>query len=285
MSKSITRRRFLTLGATAAAGLTLPAAVQYEETNGVVLSRLDLAVPGLAPGLDGLRLAQISDLHLYQGGIHAAAEHTLRLLAAEPTDLVLLTGDQWDEPAGREVFPEWAARLPDTPVVAILGNHDYSSAGGGTQEARRHLARSVLERCGIDLLVNRGRTLAIRGEPLALVGLDDLRYGSPDPVAAGAGLRSGIPQIWLIHEPGAVDNLMLSPGDQPAAILSGHTHGGQVRVPGMPPLIPRGGGEYLAGWYATPSGRLYVSRGIGTSGLRARFRCRPELAIFTLRAA
>ena len=69
---------------------------------------------------------------------------------------------------------------------------------------------------------------------------------------------------------------------RPALLLSGHTHGGQIRLPGVPAFTPPGSGRYVAGWYLDPPAPLYVSRGIGTADIRARFRCPPELPVFRL---
>jgi hypothetical protein len=86
--------------------------------------------------------------------------------------------------------------------------------------------------------------------------------------------------VWLGHEPAVVDQLEAQVA--PAMFLSGHTHGGQIRIPGFPALTPFGSGRYVAGWYREARVPLYVARGIGTADVRARFLCPPELPIFRL---
>ncbi len=88
----------------------------------------------------------------------------------------------------------------------------------------------------------------------------------------------------MIHAPGYVDGVPRDLASRPAAILAGHTHGGQVRLPFYTPYTPTGSGRFVAGWYRDTVAPLYVARGIGTIVIPARFFCPPELPIFTLRA-
>ena len=278
MPTRITRRRFLAIGTTVVAGTLVPS-VGWRDSDRVSVSRHRVRIPGLPRSLDGMRIAQVSDLHLYDG-VHPVADDVAALLDRERPDLVVLTGDQWDRMEGSRTLSHWLQSLPGgLPAVAVLGNHEYW-AGASTAQAER-----IHERAGVALLVNRAETYAVNGAALTLVGLDDLRAGRPDAIAAAQAALPGVPQIWLIHEPGHVDVMEWPEEAEPALILSGHTHGGQIRLPGVPPVLPWGAGGYLAGWYQTGAGPMYVSRGIGSVGLRTRFRCPPELPIFTLQAA
>ena len=90
-------------------------------------------------------------------------------------------------------------------------------------------------------------------------------------------------RIWLAHAPGFVDQLTNVAAPKPALILSGHTHGGQIRLPALPAICPTGSGRFVAGWYRDTVAPLYVSRGLGTSVIRARLFCPPEITFFTLR--
>ncbi|TFG53522.1 MAG: metallophosphoesterase [Gemmatimonadales bacterium] len=278
MPSRITRRRFLAIGTTVAAGTLVPS-LGPAESNRVSLTRHRVRVPGLPSSLDRMRIAQVSDLHLYDG-VHPVADDVLALLDRERPDLVVLTGDQWDRMEGSRTLSHWLRSLPGSlPVIAVLGNHEYW-AGTTTAQAER-----IHEQAGAALLVNRAETCAINGAALTIVGLDDLRAGQPDAMTAAGAALPGVPQIWLIHEPGHVDLVEWPDAAEPALILSGHTHGGQIRLPGVPPVLPWGSGSYLAGWYRTSAGPMYVSRGVGSIGIRTRFRCPPELPIFTLEAA
>jgi hypothetical protein len=274
----LSRRRFITAGIMTAAAASIPFA-DAEATNRVRISRLTLPVPGLPIALSGTTIAQVSDLHLFESEPHAAARHALDALHRERPDLLLLTGDQWDQPQGAHALEQWLRALPrGLPVVAVMGNHEYSA---GTTPSR---ATRIHARGGAELLVNRSLILALRGGRIQLAGLDDMRYGSPDAAAAARGLDPDLPQIWLLHEPGQLDRTAWPDGPLPALTLSGHTHGGQIRCPGVPPILPQGSGRYLSGLYQTRRGSFYVSRGVGTSPPRIRVFCSPELPIFELRA-
>jgi predicted MPP superfamily phosphohydrolase len=132
-------------------------------------------------------------------------------------------------------------------------------------------------------LCNESATLTYRGARLRIVGFDDPVVGQPDPARALADPVPGVPEIWLIHAPAYIDTL---PTDtpRPSVILAGHTHGGQIRLPGRTLYTPPGSGRYVSGWYRGPLGPLYVLRGIGTATVRIRFCCPPEIPIFTLQA-
>lgn len=277
----MTRRRFLAAGAMAAAAAAIPFA-EAEATNCVRVTRVPMAVPGLATALAGATIAQVSDLHLYEGGYegepHLAARHALEMLEHERPDLLVLTGDQWDRGSAVSSLATWLGQRPaGLPTLAVLGNHEYSAGATARSATRAH------ERGGADLLVNRSVTVVLRGAPLQVIGLDDLRHGRPDPDAAARGLDPEVPQLWLMHEPGMIDQIRWPASARPFLTLAGHTHGGQVRCPGVPPLTPTGSGSYVSGLYRTSGGPLYVSRGVGATHPRIRVLCPPELPIFELR--
>jgi len=130
--------------------------------------------------------------------------------------------------------------------------------------------------CGVHYLRNESVELV---PGVWLVGLDDYSIGLPSFAAATARVPKGATKIVLCHAPGFFEK---SHGEF-ALAFAGHTHGGQVRIPGLDPLyLPTGCGRYFAGWFEQAGARMYVSRGIGMSGLRFRFLCRPELAIHRL---
>jgi len=270
------RRRFLAAGAAALASAALPVA-ELRATARVGESPFSITVDDLPPELDGVRIAQVSDLHLYDG-LHSAAAHAVDVLDRERPDLIVLTGDQWDHAAGARAFPSWVRELPSgTPVVAALGNHEYSAGMSAAEAARVH------EAAGAVLLVNEAVVVPLRGGRVSVLGLDDLRFGRAEPERALAGAPPGVPQIWLQHEPEQMDATAWPSGTESVLALGGHTHGGQVRVPGLPPFTPRGSGRYVAGWYEAAIGRYYVSRGVGASGVRVRVGCPAEVPIFTIR--
>ena len=267
------RRRHFLAAAGAAAGAALAADAFALEPQRIQVTRHDVPVAGLPPGLDGLRIAQVSDLHL--PACRGPAEAVIELLARERPEIVLHTGDALEHPRGADMLATLAAAMRGTvATAAVLGNWDYG--GGLTVRA----AEQIWDRAGIALLVNAHLVLHANGGALVLAGLDDLLHARPDIVAARDGIPSGTVEVWFAHEPAIADALPAGP--QPAVFLTGHTHGGQILIPGIRPHTPIGSGRYLAGWYRDARVPLYVGRGIGTAEIRARFRCPPELPIFRL---
>jgi uncharacterized protein len=272
----IGRRQFL--AGVGAAGVAVAADAFGFEAHRVLLSRHEVRIPGLASGLNGLRIAQVTDVHF--PGNRIAARAALDLLGQERPDIVLLTGDMTESRRAMQDVRTFAAEARGSlATVALLGNWEYQASATGT------LALDTYRSAGVDLLVNQSKTVDVGGAPLTLVGLDDPVLGRPDLSKARRDVVRGSTEIWLVHAPGFVDNLDGGIEASPAFVLAGHTHGGQIRIPLVPPIKPIGAGRFLEGWYYDTFAPLYVSRGVGTTGIPARFRCPPELPIFTLRAA
>jgi hypothetical protein len=238
-------------------------------------------------------LAQITDLHIHRvGRVHRAI--AARLAEIRP-DVMLFTGDSVEDVPGVRAFAEFLALLDrHTPKYAILGNWEHWSGadlGGLAALYRRHNGR---------LLVNETVVHAHAGRRLALTGLDDMRGGVPDLRRALADAEPADARLLLAHCPAYRDRLRDDAADalvagvrvargvqgeaaRFAAMLSGHTHGGQVAPFGIAVLLPPGSGRYVRGWFrgegVVP---LFVSRGIGESMLPVRFGSVPELAIHTM---
>lgn len=272
----ITRRRFL--AAVGAAGAAVGADAFGLEAHRVLLSRHDVRVPGLPDALDGLRIAQISDVHLpgNQLAARAALEHVRR----ERPEIVVLNGDMTESAQVLNQVKDFAgAARGSLGTIAVLGNWEYRAGVVGQR------ARTLYGEAGVDLLVNQAKVLQVGKASLTMVGLDDALMGHPDLSLARAGLKPGGVEIWVVHEPSFADQVSAVTSARPAVLLAGHTHGGQVRIPLLPPIKPTGAGRFLEGWYRDTVAPLYVSRGVGTTGIPARFRCPAELPLFTLRAA
>jgi predicted MPP superfamily phosphohydrolase len=280
----ITRRRFLAASAMAVAAAAVPV-VEAEAEDDVRVTRHPVFVPNLPSGLVGATIAHVTDLHLYEVEPHAAAQRALEILARKRPDLLVITGDQWDHRAGVRGYEAWLrARPKGLPALAVLGNHEYA-LGRGTRSEIANAARKVHERGDAELLVNETREIPIRGSHLKVFGLDDLRHGDPRPGLFEPVLDPAEPQLWLFHEPGQADQPGWPRDAVPFLMLAGHTHGGQIRLPLLPAVTPSGSGRYVAGLYPTSVGPLYVSRGVGGSGPRLRYRCPAEVALFELRSA
>jgi len=218
-----------------------------------------------------LRIAHVSDLHLYRIG--PLEERVLESLHSLAPDLLVITGDSLSAARGEGPLVDFLAACPDVPHrLAILGNWEISS---GVPVAR---LQAHHERHGFDLLVNRSVRVTLGDRSVRVTGFDDFRQGRPDPVAALAGEEPCDHHLVLAHCPVHRDKLALPPEHPADLVLSGHTHGGQVAPGGVALLTPTGSGRYVAGWYRDGGPPLFVSRGIGTSTIPIRIGSVPELA-------
>ncbi|MCK6550714.1 metallophosphoesterase [Myxococcota bacterium] len=263
------RRRLLHTALLTAAGVTIPRLAGAAPKLKVTRHRVPWR--GLTRGV---RVVHFTDVHVGWTTppeiLEAAAEVAHRV---EPT-FVVLTGDYVNHSlkhVGR--LSAFVASLPG-PVIATLGNHDHWSGASGVQRA--------LEAGGATVLRNEAVHF-VRGDlRLPIVGVDDGRTDNDDVPRAFSKLSAKERALVLTHYP-ATANEIAEHGAE--LVLAGHTHGGQVFVPGVTPLIAKmAGHDYLAGWYAVGDGALYVSAGVGASldGLRGGRAAVPEVAIYDL---
>ncbi len=219
-----------------------------------------------------VRVAHLSDLHY---GPWVRAELVARWVEAtlrEAPDLVVITGDFVD--AGlrggvKGLVQALAALRAPLGVWGVWGNHDRSRFNPPDP------LREALASAGVEVLENRGVQLR---PDLFLAGVDDLRCGRPDLGAALAGWRGGA-RVLLSHNPDLLGGM-----PQPVElVLSGHTHGGQVRLPGIGAVYTgsRYGRRFAAGWVEAPQ-PAFISRGLGVSALPLRWHCPPEIALHNL---
>lgn len=245
------------------------------ESKNLVVSEYDLYIPNLHPAWENCRLAHVTDLHLHSDKPFPSLTSTLGYLEDRPVEIVAHTGDCWDTEPGQKAAKSYLSRLRGTlATVAIPGNWEYSSAP-------RDLVRPTYEASEITWLANDTLEVFIAEDapPLCLAGLDSYREGRPDLSSVLPRLTH--PTILLMHEPGPAALFPTMPSVQ--LILAGHTHGGQIRLPLLPPpVLPSFSRPFISGWYQTPAGPLYVSRGIGCHG-SLRLCAPPELVIFTFK--
>lgn len=269
-------------------GLVGGAYARYVEPFWPELARVPLDLPNLPSAFEGFRIIQLSDIHVAPILPMDYLRKQFDRSAALGADLIVLTGDYLT--CGYEVrldlVGELVARLrAKHGVLAILGNHDYFFYRPDlppTQKRAGEIAAQVvatLRTGGVRVLRNELHTLEIGGARLQIVGLDDLWGGGYSPRRAFQDVNPDRPCIALSHNPDTMDQLQHCPCDW---VLSGHTHGGQVRLPLFGPLIlPNKRREYSAGLYEVGGKRLYVNRGLGYIR-QVRFACRPEITEFTL---
>lgn len=168
-------------------------------------------------------------------------------------------------------------------VFAVLGNHDHAIRifqGGRMHRRLADAVRGALDRRGVTVLTNEHRILEHHGAAVAVAGVEDLWSREADLPAAVRGIPDDVPRVVLAHNPATIAQ---AEGLRCDLMLSGHTHGGQIRAPSWP---PGGGGpqaaRFAAGLYLHDSGYLYVNKGIGYT-FRFRYKVRPEIALFEFR--
>jgi uncharacterized protein len=220
-----------------------------------------------------LKIAQLSDLHTH--GVGARERRVLDILEDEKPDVIVVTGDSLSGYGGtyamvQEVFQQLHAPLG---VYVVRGNYE-----NWKQMQHEH---SFYANAGVHLLLNSGTLLR---NDVWLAGVDDPYTGKANLDAALTGAPPDAYKILLFHSPAYFDRV----AGRVDLCLAGHTHGGQVRPPFLPPLfLPKGCWPYWAGWYQArgTKSKMYVNRGIGTSLLPIRFNSRPEVTIIEVEPA
>jgi hypothetical protein len=279
-----TRRRFLIGSGVTAAGLALYSGEIGRHEIDIV--HRPIAINNLPEPFHGYRIVQLSDIHLDEYTEPFFLERIVSKVNALAPDLVLLTGDYITHGsltfiAGGHAIRRCAeiiATLTAPLRCAILGNHDVSfDAQTVTDNLTAH---------GTPVLVNQHLPVERNGARLWLCGVEDPGTSHPNLDLALPEKPDG-PVILMAHEPDYADEVISHPrGSLVDLMLAGHSHGGQVRLPFLGPLIlPPMGEKYPEGHYRFNQMQLYVNRGIGTVGLPFRLNCPPEITVITLNRA
>ena len=239
---------------------------------------VEVAIPGWPKGLDGLRVAQWTDLHYGPYSIKEDLQRAVTLTQKKSPDLIVMTGDLLSV-SNRylKALPPILGRL-DAPLgkFACLGNHDFHF--GPVEEKIL-----CLEESGFTVLRNHGVVIEYRDERFGLAGVDDYWKGVPDTESALREIPDGVPTILLSHIPDFVAELE---EHNPVLVISGHTHGGQICVGKETALYTASdfGGKFRSGLIETGNTRVYISRGIGAANIPLRRKCPPQIPILVLRS-
>ncbi|MGC3988867.1 MAG: metallophosphoesterase [Chthoniobacteraceae bacterium] len=273
------RRQFLKTACAAGAGfaVTGSAWAGLVEPNAPIVERRAIRIPGLPTALEGLKIVAMSDFHLHPFTTVQQIARVVEMANALTPDLILLPGDYvcTDHNAIFELTPLFEKLNAKLGVFASMGNHDYAENGD--------ITRYAFKLSTIPLLENTGVTLRKDGADFFLAGLASAWAAYPDLHAALAQRRGRIPTILSMHEPDYADRI--AGLDAVDLQISGHSHGGQVRVPGVGALhLPSWGQKYDLGYYQVKNLNLYTMRGVGTIGVPLRFNCPPEITELTLTA-
>ncbi len=260
-------------------GALLPATARAERKMSYneffEVTRTELFIPGLHPSHDGLRIAQLSDIHIGRGSPDGRVISAVRMVNEENPDVAVLTGDYVT--TKRDPYERVPALLRglNAPTYAVLGNHDHYTDAP--------YLRKGLEGIGYTVLQNEHSVLRIKGADFNVMGLDDSTTHHDDVEKTFKAKPTGS-RLVLAHTPTTAKKL---PAWQGMLCLSGHTHGGQLHVPMLTDgIFARAGMPYVRGLYNVRGNQLYVNRGLGFGRGTAlpRMNSDPELSIITLRA-
>jgi len=274
----ITRRDFLKLLTNASilsVGAITTLLVVENEKESPVVERVQIPIPGLPSSLERFRIVQISDIHYYPFTTIELVDLTVKMSNELKPDLVVLTGDFiWHEvEAIFDLTPSLEQLNAKYGVYAGLGNHEHWTDVNVVTQA--------LEEARLPLLVNQGMPISVGKDVLYLASLDDGWSGKPDLAGAMENWPSNAPTVLLMHEPDLAPKY--APDKRINLQLSGHSHGGQVRLPAVGPLIlPYLSWKYPMGLYNIDGMWLYTNRGIGTTNVPLRVNCAPEITELTL---
>jgi predicted MPP superfamily phosphohydrolase len=273
--------------AAGAAALAVAGDGSILEPNYPKLVRFEIPLARLPDAFDGFTIAQLSDFHYNEFFTIVPIRAAVKMVNRLNPDLIVLTGDfvttsvlkdylhnakeaaNQAEPCSK-ILGQLRAGLG---TVAIMGNHDAASDPVKISE--------VLQSHGITVLRNESMPVERGGARIWLAGLDSIMEGKPDI----AGMLREVPKseavVVLMHEPDFADVVTKYPVDLQ---LSGHSHGGQIWIPGFgAPWLPDFAQKYPRGMYRVGGLTLYTNTGLGTIRVPVRLNCPPEVTLFSLR--
>ena len=284
MPLSTSRRRFLKIAAAAGVAAIGIDSV-FLEPNRPEITKQELRLRRWPAALDGFTIALLSDFHYDpQFSVHPLHAAVAIVNGLRP-DLIALTGDFVSVPnfshharsAARAAEPcAEILRQMQAPhgLWAVLGNHDDATDPD--------FITDTLRNAGISVLANQSIAMELKGARFWLGGVNDVLSETADLDAVTRTIPKTEATVLLAHEPDYADYVKRYFVDLQ---LSGHSHGGQIRLPFLPPLYePVLARKYVSGLYKVGPLTLYTNRGLGTIGLPVRWNCPPEITLFTLRS-
>lgn len=285
-SSKLSRRAFLKGMGFAALGTSMTVLggakvfSMVDDPNIIEVVKIRIKLPKLDPTFDGFKIVQISDIHMDEWMDQTRLENILSACQQLSPDVMVITGDFITReiksvipPLSRALKPAGDSML----ILATLGNNDYRYDD--------QIMHEVLKDCNIIELQNSIYTFHKNNAHLHIAGIDDIWFGKPNLSKVLDEIPSDGACILLVHEPDFADKS--SKTNRFDLQLSGHTHGGQINLPGIgTPITPPHGHKYVSGMYQVGSLIQYTNRGLGFSQMppKVRINCPPEITLFTLQS-
>ncbi|MFC5985859.1 metallophosphoesterase [Marinicrinis lubricantis] len=244
------------------------------------IERIKLTFASLPKVWNGLKIAHFSDFHLGFFQEIDRLRTVVEKINLEQADLICFTGDFMDHSVGSNEAKTYydeavsvLSQLATKQRFAVLGNHDYAIGPP--------FITDLFEKAGFQMMTNRSILLTKNDVPIKIVGLDDGLNGRPEPMHAWGMVPEAEFTIFLMHEPDFGDYVGRNPWQLQ---LSGHSHGGQIRIPLIGALVvPPLGRKYIDHLYRIDDDKyVFTTRGVGTTKLPLRYLCRPEIAVIEL---
>ena len=247
------------------------------EPNWFQVNPINLTIPELAPSFEGFKIAQISDIHADDSMNQKKLAKIIRLIDEQDPDIIAITGDFFTKKPTSEAIQLLENNLgnlsPKEQTLAVLGNHDHYYDS--------QIIRDIFQHTNIQELKNSVYTINRGKDKLNFAGVDDYwKQKSRLDLVMKQLPQDGV-SVLLAHEPDFAD--ISSTKNRFVLQMSGHSHGGQVKIPfRKPPVLPPLGEKYPIGRYQVGSMVQYTNRGVGMVKPLVRFGSRPEITIFIL---
>lgn len=248
------------------------------EPNWIQVRLINLKIPNLSEEFNNFKLVQISDIHFGNFMPEKRLDKIVRLVNQQQPDAIVITGD-FITKKQRFIVENGVRFLKNLSsqegTLAVLGNHDH-------WHEKIEILRKALNKSNVINLDNQIYVIRRGTEKLTFAGIDDPYVGKPDLTKVIEQLTDNTPVILLVHEPDFLD--ISAKTGKFALQLSGHSHGGQIKMPFLPPsILPIGGKKYFLGLNKVNNTLEYTNRGLGMTGIPIRFNSRPEITVFTLK--
>ncbi len=284
----LSRRRLILGGgrAVAAAGMGAGAWGFFGQARWFEITHRQIAIKGLSPGLNGLRIVQLSDIHHGPWMSLAWVRQIVESTNALAPDIVALTGDyiyngtDYVQPVALEL----SKLRPRVGVVGVMGNHDWWGGGELMKSAFANQRLPLIDNARMYITPQR-RLVQHAKEGLCLAGVGDLWEDKCLYEQALGDVPGGMPRILLSHNPDVAEEpQFLQSGVRVDLMLSGHTHGGQISLPGIGAPVTNSayGQKYAKGLVAGPVCPVFICRGLGMTVMPMRIGVRPEIAVIEL---